>query len=130
MDSKYCQYLYKNLKKRTVVGIRGMDEYTMKNTYQIIENVWLDWEFKPGTPCIARRCSTSELHVSRPINIHGSRLNYHIPPLTKFLPFKKPVSYTHLRAHETSLHLVCRLLLEKIKIRELLIRPTYNNGHI
>jgi len=23
-----------------------------------------------------------------------------------------PVSYTHLRAHETSLHLVCRLLLE------------------
>ena len=24
------------------------------------------------------------------------------------------VSYTHLRAHETSLHLVCRLLLEKI----------------
>ena len=25
----------------------------------------------------------------------------------------KTVSYTHLRAHETSLHLVCRLLLEK-----------------
>jgi len=24
-----------------------------------------------------------------------------------------PVSYTHLRAHETSLQLVCRLLLEK-----------------
>ena len=24
-----------------------------------------------------------------------------------------PVSYTHLRAHETELHLVCRLLLEK-----------------
>ena len=26
-----------------------------------------------------------------------------------------PVSYTHLRAHETTLHLVCRLLLEKKK---------------
>jgi len=26
---------------------------------------------------------------------------------------ERPVSYTHLRAHETSLHLVCRLLLEK-----------------
>ena len=25
------------------------------------------------------------------------------------------VSYTHLRAHETSLHLVCRLLLEKTR---------------
>ena len=27
----------------------------------------------------------------------------------------KSVSYTHLRAHETTLHLVCRLLLEKKK---------------
>ena len=27
----------------------------------------------------------------------------------------KPVSYTHLRAHETVLDLVCRLLLEKNK---------------
>ena len=29
-----------------------------------------------------------------------------------------PVSYTHLRAHETVLDLVCRLLLEKKKKRE------------
>ena len=29
-------------------------------------------------------------------------------------PSTVPVSYTHLRAHETSLHLVCRLLFEKI----------------
>ena len=29
--------------------------------------------------------------------------------------YHTPVSYTHLRAHETSLHLVCRLLLEKKK---------------
>ena len=28
---------------------------------------------------------------------------------------KAPVSYTHLRAHETPEHLVCRLLLEKKK---------------
>ena len=27
-----------------------------------------------------------------------------------------PVSYTHLRAHETSLHLVCRLLLEYLSL--------------
>ena len=33
MASKYCQYLYKNY-KRTVVGIGGMGEYTMKKTYQ------------------------------------------------------------------------------------------------
>src|SRR5678816_4114129 len=30
----------------------------------------------------------------------------------------EPVSYTHLRAHETPEHLVCRLLLEKKKIKE------------
>src|SRR5678815_3937733 len=29
--------------------------------------------------------------------------------------FDEPVSYTHLRAHETPEHLVCRLLLEKKK---------------
>ena len=32
-----------------------------------------------------------------------------------FLGGMDAVSYTHLRAHETSLHLVCRLLLEKKK---------------
>ena len=30
-------------------------------------------------------------------------------------PRSAPVSYTHLRAHETPEHLVCRLLLEKKK---------------
>eukprot|EP00658_Telonema_sp_P-2_P000146 TRINITY_DN10046_c0_g1_i1.p1 TRINITY_DN10046_c0_g1~~TRINITY_DN10046_c0_g1_i1.p1 ORF type:complete len:149 (+),score=33.05 TRINITY_DN10046_c0_g1_i1:173-619(+) len=33
----------------------------------------------------------------------------------------EPVSYTHLRAHETPEHLVCRLLLEKKKTKS---RPT------
>ena len=33
------------------------------------------------------------------------------------IPFARtaPVSYTHLRAHETDSYLVCRLLLEKKK---------------
>src|SRR5660397_264900 len=30
-------------------------------------------------------------------------------------PASRPVSYTHLRAHETKANLVCRLLLEKKK---------------
>src|SRR5678815_6062912 len=34
-----------------------------------------------------------------------------------------PVSYTHLRAHETPEHLVCRLLLEKKK------KKKKKNGH-
>eukprot|EP00658_Telonema_sp_P-2_P077765 TRINITY_DN7118_c0_g1_i11.p1 TRINITY_DN7118_c0_g1~~TRINITY_DN7118_c0_g1_i11.p1 ORF type:complete len:171 (-),score=49.33 TRINITY_DN7118_c0_g1_i11:61-573(-) len=37
--------------------------------------------------------------------------NTEAPPL----PPRVPVSYTHLRAHETPEHLVCRLLLEKKK---------------
>ena len=35
-----------------------------------------------------------------------------------FLESQKPVSYTHLRAHETVLDLVCRLLLEKKKTNQ------------
>ena len=37
------------------------------------------------------------------------------PTETLFVNGVTSVSYTHLRAHETSLHLVCRLLLEKKK---------------
>ena len=33
------------------------------------------------------------------------------------LPGQHPVSYTHLRAHETVLDLVCRLLLENKRYR-------------
>eukprot|EP00831_Metopus_contortus_P027724 TRINITY_DN2323_c0_g1_i2.p2 TRINITY_DN2323_c0_g1~~TRINITY_DN2323_c0_g1_i2.p2 ORF type:complete len:179 (-),score=51.02 TRINITY_DN2323_c0_g1_i2:31-567(-) len=45
--------------------------------------------------------------VARPIPSHAGI----VAPIMKPIP----VSYTHLRAHETSLHLVCRLLLEKKK---------------
>ena len=36
--------------------------------------------------------------------------------VTAILNPSEPVSYTHLRAHETVLDLVCRLLLEKKKV--------------
>src|SRR5674536_358015 len=37
-----------------------------------------------------------------------------LPPANLFMmSLHDPVSYTHLRAHETPEHLVCRLLLEK-----------------
>ena len=39
----------------------------------------------------------------------------------------QPVSYTHLRAHETGRNLVCRLLLEKKKQKNTQIRHT-NRG--
>jgi len=39
------------------------------------------------------------------------------------LPHNRPVSYTHLRAHETLRYLVCRLLLEKKKHRRAIVEP-------
>ena len=38
-----------------------------------------------------------------------------VPALAHSMGRRAPVSYTHLRAHETVLDLVCRLLLEKKK---------------
>ena len=46
------------------------------------------------------------------INISGYRKRY-----------GNPVSYTHLRAHETKANLVCRLLLEKKKAPSTMHRP-------
>ena len=37
-------------------------------------------------------------------------------PVVAALSSSMPVSYTHLRAHETGRNLVCRLLLEKKKL--------------
>ena len=42
-----------------------------------------------------------------------------------------PVSYTHLRAHETDSYLVCRLLLEKKKkIARQYVMRRYNMGKL
>ena len=45
-------------------------------------------------------------------NVQGRDL----PHFERAVHYSGPVSYTHLRAHETVLDLVCRLLLEKKKI--------------
>ena len=37
------------------------------------------------------------------------------------------VSYTHLRAHETVLDLVCRLLLDKKKTKHYILNRTYTS---
>src|SRR5680860_1628097 len=58
-----------------------------------------------GTEClmIATRQLCIKLVPARPL----IGLRFHLGP--------QPVSYTHLRAHETDSYLVCRLLLEKKK---------------
>src|SRR5680860_1659267 len=55
-----------------------------------------------SVPCLSRWLST--------------RASVHIIRCTSsILDISRPVSYTHLRAHETDSYLVCRLLLEKKK---------------
>src|SRR5664280_3772313 len=48
-------------------------------------------------------------------NIPDGTAHHLFGPKFKIQPNSRPVSYTHLRAHETVLDLVCRLLLEKKK---------------
>eukprot|EP00657_Telonema_sp_P-1_P004199 TRINITY_DN1970_c0_g1_i1.p1 TRINITY_DN1970_c0_g1~~TRINITY_DN1970_c0_g1_i1.p1 ORF type:complete len:112 (-),score=62.79 TRINITY_DN1970_c0_g1_i1:9-344(-) len=73
----------------------------------------------PSRCSLQQRCG---LRRSRSSNRKPSRLTWRLPRLQQST--SRPVSYTHLRAHETVLDLVCRLLLEKkkntkIKHREL-----------
>src|SRR5450756_134156 len=59
----------------------------------------------PAPPGIS---STSPMYMTTPLFVSW-------PPTRHLLPTSMPVSYTHLRAHETRHDLVCRLLLEKKK---------------
>eukprot|EP00658_Telonema_sp_P-2_P062924 TRINITY_DN51593_c0_g1_i1.p1 TRINITY_DN51593_c0_g1~~TRINITY_DN51593_c0_g1_i1.p1 ORF type:complete len:253 (+),score=58.51 TRINITY_DN51593_c0_g1_i1:219-977(+) len=56
-----------------------------------------------------------ELGCGDVVMFRGEALTHWISPVTSGLRTILPVSYTHLRAHETPEHLVCRLLLEKKK---------------
>eukprot|EP00658_Telonema_sp_P-2_P013517 TRINITY_DN15120_c0_g1_i1.p1 TRINITY_DN15120_c0_g1~~TRINITY_DN15120_c0_g1_i1.p1 ORF type:complete len:161 (+),score=20.08 TRINITY_DN15120_c0_g1_i1:394-876(+) len=58
--------------------------------------------------------SSSRFHVHNATECHRLMVTFilgALPPYSALIP----VSYTHLRAHETPEHLVCRLLLEKKK---------------
>src|SRR5678815_4380019 len=57
--------------------------------------------------------TTKKTYIPIP-NINTHNINNLIPQHIQLVPSNNiPVSYTHLRAHETPEHLVCRLLLEK-----------------
>eukprot|EP00658_Telonema_sp_P-2_P085188 TRINITY_DN9659_c0_g1_i2.p2 TRINITY_DN9659_c0_g1~~TRINITY_DN9659_c0_g1_i2.p2 ORF type:complete len:228 (-),score=38.33 TRINITY_DN9659_c0_g1_i2:53-736(-) len=65
--------------------------------------------------------SAAWVHVGCLVRLHLTpEFKHRIMMMALLLRTLPPVSYTHLRAHETPEHLVCRLLLEKKK----------NNHHI
>ena len=65
-------------------------------------------------------CVTPAILVANAANNAGGNVDMGllIQMSLVFAALSTPVSYTHLRAHETGRNLVCRLLLEKKKIHE------------
>src|SRR5678809_531568 len=64
-------------------------------------------------PClVGMEACVGAHHLSRKLQVLGH--NARLMPAKYVRPYSRgPVSYTHLRAHETGRNLVCRLLLEK-----------------
>ena len=72
------------------------------------------WKFDDGSGEVAKDSSGKGYHgtITNPLWVaghYGGALNF------EGTSYVDAVSYTHLRAHETVLDLVCRLLLEKKK---------------
>src|SRR5660397_266748 len=77
-------------------------------------NLWRSPSIRPGcTHSIQRQDSASGARLTG--DSQGRRFVMHRKPTIMLLLAAAPVSYTHLRAHETKANLVCRLLLEKKK---------------
>src|SRR5674536_385172 len=65
-----------------------------------------------------RSCLVNQREVGEDTKSFGNALKHVLrqdPDIILVGEMRDPVSYTHLRAHETPEHLVCRLLLEKKK---------------
>ena len=71
---------------------------------------------------IAPRPGDLEDHRFQAVAVARDQFDRHVGP-------HEPVSYTHLRAHETVLDLVCRLLLEK-KNRQVAVDNYHMTNHL
>ena len=71
----------------------------------------------PGTPWSLDDCIGYALHNNVGVQQQALQVEQTDVKLStsKYSRLPDPVSYTHLRAHETKANLVCRLLLEKKK---------------
>ena len=65
-----------------------------------------------------KRQTHNDLKFTAPLTAITAAVVGVVLNLALFFGYHVPVSYTHLRAHETVLDLVCRLLLEKKKLLE------------
>src|SRR5674536_378982 len=109
--------------QRTIAGLKRL--YEIEANISISDSSWYD-RFTPELVEFLHQCVihgieelakepgrklSKKLENFKDVIIQDST----IVRLHSSLADKFPVSYTHLRAHETPEHLVCRLLLEKKK---------------
>src|SRR5450756_2696424 len=78
-----------------------------------IPDVTMDWWGRPGGEYAEAAIDAGEDHPASDPDITGHQLFER-----RGADVAIPVSYTHLRAHETRHDLVCRLLLEKKKKKQ------------
>ena len=78
--------------------------------------------------CIRDSLLCDSLSKTFEIEIMSDTLEVHAAAISSYEGVE-PVSYTHLRAHETPEHLVCRLMLEKKKLPPTQMLPLINIFH-
>ena len=102
-----------------VIGAGGAGSTVASSAAGMGKHVALIERDKLGGTCLNYGCDPTKtlLHTAHLLYQaqHASTLGLRIPQANADWAAVQAVSYTHLRAHETVLDLVCRLLLEKKK---------------
>ena len=108
------QYLFNGLLiNPAYAGSR--DALTANLTYR---QQWVGFEGAPTTQILSVHSPVNGKHIGLGLMVYNDRIG--VSRETGVMTNYASVSYTHLRAHETVLDLVCRLLLEKKKNKEII----------
>src|SRR5680860_377788 len=98
--------------------VHGRQEVNLPGAERAVRDLLLALGRDPSSPHLAdtpRRVAESLTEMLTPrefdLTTFPNDEDYDELVLAKNIPVQSPVSYTHLRAHETDSYLVCRLLL-------------------
>jgi len=102
--------------KKSIDYLTSSNNYktSMDRTKHQLVGAWDGLNKKLEAPTVKSRVFKGLPYASaeqpKPIPLSWTKSDLHFKEINEEI---EPVSYTHLRAHETVLDLVCRLLLEK-----------------